>query len=250
MAMEVKQKINFLKMDTFDQLQQMDEKFRKKLIYEVRTYDEKTKQTEISYNLTFVGIKQLVLELAQKGQPLEIIGEPKVWREKIDDNPLNDRWYAEVRLRNKATNQESWGVAESPVFPWQNVPVLDQEGRKIWIDNPSFPGKKMLKTERKQVYDNFGRTAAVSKAIRNAERQHLPEFTIQLFVEKALKDKSTVQRVDDLDETGMPVDNEIDFCSCKEKGRGDPMTGIDGICKRCGQMVKAWWDYQKKQGMK
>lgn len=226
-------KLDFMKMDSFDKLQCMDEKFKNKLIYEVKVHNEKTKQQEISYNLTFIGIKQMVLEMSQAGQPLVIVGEPKVERISTDGNLINDVWQAEVKYKNGTTQHETWGVSESPVFPWENVPILDDNGQKILIDNPNKPGQKMYKKERKQQYDPFGKTAAASKAIRNAERQHLPEFAIQLFVEKAMDKAETVQKVDEI-----PATQQY-FCACP-KG---PSTQTDGKCKVCGLYSKVWFDH-------
>lgn len=213
-------------MDSFDQLQSMNEQFREKLVYAVTSYDETTKSKKTKYELTYIGIKQLILEMSQKGQAMIIIeNSAKVERKSISANdPMQDVWYAEIKHKNIQTGQESWGVSEAYVFPWGNYPKLDQNGKKQWINEN---GKNKLVTEYKQEYDTFGRTGAVAKATRNSLRQQLPEMAIQLFVEEAMKkhgDKA-IQNIE--------VDDDADFCKCNI-----PATKLDGTCNTCHKLVK------------
>lgn len=220
---------NLMKMDSFDQLQSLDPSFKEKLLYEIKTWDEKSKSTKTKYELTFIGIKQMILEKSNKGEAVQILSK-LVERRKVDDNPINDVWYAEVTLKNIKTGLETWGVSEASVFPWENHPVIDKKtGKKVFNKETN-----RFDTEYKQDYDTFGRTAAVAKAIRNAERQQLPEMAIQLFIEKAMEKKENVQNVNDLKETGKP----LDFCKCE----GGPFTNTEGICVKCQKLSKAFHD--------
>lgn len=221
------------KMDSFDQLQAMDQAFKDKLVYAVTTYDEKKKQKVTKYELTYIGIKQLILEMSQKGQAMEIIeGSANVIRTAVDPtDPKTDVWYAEIKHRNKQTGQESWGVSEAFVFPWGNYIIVDQKtGQKQWNE-----AKKKYDTEYKQQYDPFGRTGSVSKATRNSLRQQIPEMAIQLFVERAMKDEKNVQKIDD-DSPEMDPSIASNFCQIPEhKPQHDT---IVNRCNECKKMVR------------
>ena len=218
-----------MKMDSFDQLQVFDEKFRKKLVYEVKSYNEKTKSWETRYELTYIGIKQLIVEMSQKGQSMEILMS-KVERVKIDNTPMNDVWQADFKIRNQQTKHETYGVSEASVFPWVNNPIIDKDtGKKIWDSE-----QNKYKTKWEQQYDKFARAAAVSKATRNAQRPQLPEMAIQLFVEKALEEKGTVEKIDTTNEG---------FCNCE----GGPKTKADGKCNDCNKFSELWWNKNARE---
>ncbi len=213
----------FVKMDSFDAIQILNEEFRNKLVYEMTYYDEKTKTKKTKHELTFIGIKQLILELAHRGEAVEIVTQ-KTERVVINAaNPQEDVWQAEVILKNTKTNQQSLGVSESPVFPLMNWPKLDANGKKIWND-----AEKKYETVYERRYDPFGKTSAISKAIRNAEKQQLPEMAIQLFVEAAMKTQGAVQKLQQLNTDGT----QKTHCDCVLGVRDWDYQ--NKMCKHCG----------------
>lgn len=223
-------------MDSFDQLQMFDDKFKDKLVYEVSYFDTRTNTYKKKYELTFIGIKQLILEMSKKGEAMEILGEPKIERTKVDENLMNDVWSVSISLRNIKTLHQSFGVSEAFVFPWGNYPKLDTEGKKQWIKNGD---KNKLVTEYKQQYDPFGRTAAVSKAIRNAERQQIPEMAIQLFVEKAIeKGDAAVQPINATEKENIPEDPSIASNFCQDETHKKDHDEKKNKCSKCGRMVR------------
>lgn len=187
---------DFIKMDSFDAIQVFNDQFKEKLVYEIETYDPKTKSKKTKHELTFIGIKQLILEQAKKKGEAMLILKEECIRVKIDESdPKQDVWHATVVLKNSGTNQETLGVSEADVFPLKNWKKMDDNGKQVWENS-----KPVTVYERR--YDPFGRTAAVSKAIRNAERQQLPEMAIQLFVESALLNPDKVQKLNHLEQDG------------------------------------------------
>lgn len=117
-----------------------DEALKQALVYKVNGKIE----------ITYIGLKHLVLMMSQKQQPLSIV-EHKM--ELLGEG--NDRiWYATIKVRNLKTGYESVGMSEQPYF---------------------FNGK----------YDNFGRTKAFSKAERNAWRKQIPEFELKKLIQDA-----------------------------------------------------------------
>lgn len=177
----------FSQMEKMDELQISNPKLRDKLAYKIRD------KTELSY----AGVKQLILQMSQAGQALEIVKSEVVRVDpKEGDKETPPMWYAEVILRNKKTGHEAWGVSENTVY-----------------DNNK--------------YDPFGRTKAVSKAIRNAERQQLPELLITEFLEKI----GDVQTEKISEQTHiLERKNKGKICDCEE-----PFFGVSSnICVKCG----------------
>ena len=228
------EKAAFLKMDSFDQLQMFNESFKEKLVYEISYFDQKTNTKKTKYELTFIGIKQLILEMSKKGEAMEILGEPKVERVKIDDNPMNDVWQASITIRNVKTQHQSFGTAESAVFPWGNYPKLDEKGKKQWIQEN---GKNILLTEWRQQYDPLGRNAAVSKATRNADRQQIPEMAIQLFVDASIKKgDEAVEKINGTKEE--EIDPSIASNFCQDKKHKKDWDEKENKCNVCGKWVR------------
>lgn len=120
------------------QIQNADSQVKEKMVYRYKDNDE----------LTFVGLKWIILEMANKDMPLEI-EDSKVTLEKDDpDNKQFWFWRANVKVRNQGTNYPSQGLAECA--------YLDENGN----------------------YDPFARTTAHSKAERNSWRKQVPEQKI------------------------------------------------------------------------
>ena len=103
--------------------------------------------------LSYMGIKWLVLKMSHKGQPLEILDMPLIELSMID---LKDKstwiWYCTIKARNQKTGLVTVGASESP-----------------WLSGGN--------------YDTFGRTKAISKAERNAYRKQIPEIEINAMLE-------------------------------------------------------------------
>jgi len=197
MAVEVSDNQNiFRDMEKFDEMQILNPELRDKLCYQI------TVRGKQRLELSYAGVKQLILEMSQNDQSMEIVSKT-VERSKIDDEPTNDIWYAEIILRNKKTGHESWGVSENPVYAY---------------------GK----------YDQFGRTKAVSKAIRNAERQQLPELLISAFLEKS-QSSEKIQYLQKND--NEPTQDPEKYCLC-EKPIPNALT--DGkTCQTCKKLMGA-----------
>ena len=139
---------------------------------QIETADSALKQALIyknprngSQQLTYTGIKWLVLHMAQKGQPLSIYDKPDVELVKHDPEDKSQWiWYATVKARNVKTGLDSIGASEQP--------FLDEH--------------------RGNQYDPFGRTKAISKAERNAFRKQIPELEIVEVIKQAQSDQIEV----------------------------------------------------------
>ena len=104
--------------------------------------------------LSYMGIKWLVLKMSQKEQPLEIVDMPILELSKIDPEDQSTWiWYCIIKAKNLKTGLVTVGASESPY--------------------QLKPGE----------YDTFGRTKAISKAERNAYRKQIPEIEINAMLE-------------------------------------------------------------------
>ncbi len=102
--------------------------------------------------LSYMGIKWLVLKMSQKEQPLEIVDMPIVELSKIDpEDRTTWVWYCTIKARNLKTGLVTVGASEA-----------------TYLSN--------------KVYDTFGRTKAISKAERNAYRKQIPEIEINAML--------------------------------------------------------------------
>jgi len=102
--------------------------------------------------LSYMGIKWLVLKMSQKEQPLEIVDMPTVELSKIDPEDKSTWvWYCTIKARNLKTGLVTVGASEA-----------------TYLSNG--------------VYDTFGRTKAISKAERNAYRKQIPEIEINAIL--------------------------------------------------------------------
>lgn len=124
------------------QIQEAETAVKQALAYEVRGKKQ----------LSYMGIKWIVLKMSQKEQPLEVVDMPTT--ELMKHEPENKNswvWYATIKIRNKKTGLSTVGASESPY---------------------NFNGQ----------YDSFGRTKALSKAERNACRKQIPEIEINAML--------------------------------------------------------------------
>lgn len=142
--------------------------------------------------LTYAGVKHLILMMSQTEDPQAMeIVEKKIYFEET-----NSTWYAEVVLRNKKTGHETWGLSENQAYG-----------------------------------DQFARTKAASKAMRNAERAQLPEMLITNFIEKLDETKIQKGTPQEKMEDQRDLKNKGKSCDCDVPffGKTEPKT-----CIKCG----------------
>jgi hypothetical protein len=159
---------DFNKMDIADEKQiiNADKGVREAMVYNAKGHNQ----------LTYIGLKHLTLMMSQEGQALEVL-EYNVKLDKGDSvnklEPIDWRWYATYKVRNKMTGHESVGMSEAS-----------------YLEN----GK----------YDMFARTKALSKAERNAWRKQIPELKIMELIKQATAEGS-VQDLDNTKECNCPL---------------------------------------------
>ena len=168
-------KSEFQIMDDHDarQIETADSAVRQALVY--RTKNGKRQ-------LSYTGIKWLVLKMAQNEQSLEIPDLPQVELVKHDESDQKTWiWYAMIKVRNAKTGLETIGASE------QN-----------FIDE--YKGN---------IYDQFGRTKAISKAERNAYRKQIPELEINAMMDtvSAQSEESIYNDNRNYTSTTTPSDN-------------------------------------------
>ena len=151
--------------------------------------------------LSFSGIKWIILKMSQNGQPIEIVGDVKVELVKHDpDDETKWIWYSTLKMKNQKTKLDSLGASQSR-----------------YID--PYSGE----------FDIFGRTKAISKAERNAQRKQIPEIELNNLLSK-VKD-ADVQTV----ETSNKKTNNTTIChtcTCT----GEKKLASDGkSCVSCGK---------------
>ena len=147
----------FEKLDE-EQIMRADKAVKQAMVYEVSIRGVKTQE------ITFIGLKHIMLEFSARGNPLEII-ESICNLEKDDPTDKTTwNWRAKVRCKNQSTNHESEGLAECPYM--ENVK-----------------------------YDPFGQRKAHSKAERNAWRKQIPELQIKEFLKSV--NREDIQQVDE-----------------------------------------------------
>jgi len=170
MAVELS-KTDYSIMDSADEQQiiSSDDDLRKALVYDLRG----TKQ------ITYIGLKFLVLRMSQNDQALQILKSEVVLDKDDPDDHSMWYWRSIVRVKNSKTGLETEGISEAPYI----------ESNK---------------------YDKFGRTKAISKAERNAWRKQIPELEITHLLKNA-KGERTQEINPDLQETDPEK-----YCSCEK----------------------------------
>ena len=145
-----------------------DPSLQEALVYEVTSGNKTVRQ------LTYKGVKMLVLKMSQIGQPLAPVGEPRAMLMKYDEHdPMTWVWEGSARMRNESTGYETVGSADVEYA----VPRKDQRTGKPMFD----------KKTGKPLWDKrpFGRITACSKAERNAMRKQIPEAKIEHLIATA-----------------------------------------------------------------
>ena len=139
-------------MDELDekQITGLSEELKKAMAY---------KTTQRKMELTFIGLKTIILKMSQKEQPLEVVhSEVKLDKDDPKDTSMWF-WRAYVKERNQKTGLETEGRSECPYF--------DKDGK----------------------YDPFGQRKAHSKAERNAWRKQIPELELVTFLNSLNQDE-------------------------------------------------------------
>jgi len=175
----------------------MDEMDEKQIV----AADEEVKQAmayttkDNKKQLTYIGLKHMLLKMSQGGQPLEIKeSEVNLERFGSDDQSLWV-WYAKCVTKNTKTGHETVGLSEAYYLE-----------RNMRYENGKPTGEFIIGK-----YDPFGRTKAFSKAERNSWRKQIPELEIVSFL-KSL-DPESIQHVDE--------PPKMEYCSCGETGIPD-----------------------------
>jgi len=181
-------KSDFSIMDSADEQQiiSSDDDLRKALVYDLRG----TKQ------ITYIGLKYLVLKMSQSEQPLHILKSEVVLDK--DDPESKQMWYwrSIVRVKNQKTGLETEGISEAPYFEKNN-------------------------------YDKFGRTKAISKAERNAWRKQIPELEIISLLKNAKGERTQKIETEKESYSAGTLDK---ICNCDEPSPGKS----SGKCLKCG----------------
>ena len=179
-------KSDFSIMDSADEQQiiSCDDDMKKALVYDLRG----------SKQITYIGLKYLVLKMSQGEQALHIL-KSEVTLDKDDDPEDKNHWYwrSIVRVKNSKTGLETEGISEAPYL----------ESSK---------------------YDKFGRTKAISKAERNAWRKQIPELEIINLLKTA--DGKRVEKI----QTESNMSDPKSKCICKEPR----ISLTSNTCLTCG----------------
>ena len=176
----------------------VDPKFAKKVAY----------RTNSGLEISWAGIKHFVWLLGQQRNPLVIIGYPesKLYKEDPDDRELWF-WRCTVKVEGKGTGIITVGAKE--------VPYL----KSITDKNTN---------ETKRVRDENAYTACLSKAKRNAYRDHIPEAMILTELEKADDGGiADLRKLNVINREGQKVVNLYD----------DKAAGVAGLCHKCNTPV-------------
>jgi hypothetical protein len=120
------------------------------------------------YELSFKGIKHLVLQMSTKGHPMQVTKRIAEFKGEGKEKT----WYATVTVMNKTTQHETDGDSECPFYE------LDRNGNTL-------------------IQDHFARTKALSKAERNAMRKQIPEAMIVNLINEAANNKVKTLTIND-----------------------------------------------------
>lgn len=163
----------FEKMDE-GQIMKADKAVKQAMVYEVTIGNQKTQE------ITFAGIKHIILELAVNDNPLEILASTCKLEKDDPDDKKYWFWRAYKQFRNTNNGLVTDGRSECP-----------------YLDN----GR----------YDAFAQRKADSKAERNAQRKQIPELAIKEFLKACTGDE--VQNVDNqkTDEPAKPTEAQINY---------------------------------------
>lgn len=181
-------------MDSEDERQilvEASERLKEALVYQIPWFNKESSQWEKRDQLSYEGIMYGVLLMANNaGQALEVIPESikvEMQNLSVDIDGIEkkiQKWMAQCLVKNLKTGAVYPGVAEADVTIRQKVK-----------DDKGFPIKEMGgKYVYETVYDDFGRNKAVSKALRNGFKLHIPQKLILKIIEVA-REKKQIKEV-------------------------------------------------------
>lgn len=173
-----------------------DKAVKQKMIYQYKGKEE----------LTYSGVKCIVLEMSRHGEILEIEESNVTLDKDVEEDQKYWFWRARVKLRNAKTGYPSEGL--------QECRYLGDDGN----------------------YNPFGRNIAHSKAERNAQRKQIPEQRI-IELLKLAKEQGSVQSVDE------PAKSQAEnlLCTC-EKQEFNPNKDLTQ-CLHCNGRIN---EFKKK----
>ena len=127
--------------------------------------------------LSYTGIQWIAQRMAEHGQPLKTL-DAKIELVKHD---IKDRsqwiWYSTAKVENVGTGAVTIGVSESPFLKYY---IDRQTNQHVYTD-----------------YDEFGRTKAHGKAVRNAMRQLIPVIEIDNMIKNCTEQQ--IKHIEDND---------------------------------------------------
>ncbi len=124
--------------------------------------------------LSYTGIQWIAQRMGENGQPLEVV-ESNIELIKHDpDDKSQWIWYSKATVRNAGTGAVVIGVSESPFLAWY---YEKSTGQRVYTH-----------------YDEFGRTKAHGKAVRNAMRQLIPALEVDSMIKNCAEEQ--MQRLD------------------------------------------------------
>ena len=112
--------------------------------------------------LSYTGIQWIAQRMAEHGQPLKTL-DAKIELVKHDSEDKSQWiWYSTAKVENVGTGAAAIGVSESPFLKYH---INRQTNQHVYTG-----------------YDEFGRTKAHGKAVRNAMRQLIPVIEIDNMI--------------------------------------------------------------------
>lgn len=175
-------------------IMEAQDRMKSALVYKVPWKNPQTNQYEERSDLSYAGIQHICIMMAQKHNEvgsLELVEDPKIEMQRLDlvMNGLSKtviKWYASCKVRNTKTGMITPGISEADVVT-KGIKRDPVTNKKVWDDSI----KSYIYEE---VYDDYGRTKAVSKAFRNACKIQIPQKLILEMI-KIAEEKGQVKSV-------------------------------------------------------
>lgn len=141
--------------------------------------------------------------------------------------------FARDNYGNETELESAYGFKRQPKRQFQNVPVRDEHGKKIYNTDGS------VKREYKEVENKFAFEQGGIKAVRNAKRRLIGESLIKRLIEaklmggnvKDIKVKQIADDADYYDKDGKKIDKEQGKKAAEEKAAAD-LKEYEGIYKK------------------
>lgn len=208
-------------------IMEAQDRMKSALVYKVPWKNPNTNQWEERSELSYAGIQHICIMMAQKHNEvgsLELVEDPKIEMQKLElvMNGLPrtvTKWYASCKVKNTKTGMITPGISEADVIT-KGIKKDPATNKKIWDES--------LKSYiYEEVYDDFGRTKAVSKAFRNACKIQIPQKLILEMI-KIAEEKGQTKTV------VQEPKNQICLCALKDVKVSDTVRP-DGLyeCRKC-----------------